>query len=261
MKYKFIVICGLMVMFFTTKATGQNNRISDHNQIGWYTYTGTFKLNSKFGIHTEYQFRRDNLITDPQQNLLRLGINYQLDPKLQLRLGYANVETYSYGDIPINSYGKNFNENRTFEMATITDKIGIVEMSHRFMLEQRWVGKYSSANQTKEDQTVFTNRLRYMNRIQLPLKGKTIGDNTPYAAVYDEIMLGFGKNVNANVFDQNRLGILLGYKFNPQFKIEGGFFSQIVELGRLVNNQNVFQYNNGIILNTVFNFDLSKKKS
>lgn len=260
MRNRIIVICSLVLMFFTN-LKAQNNRISDHNQIGWYTYTGAFKLNNKFGIHTEYQFRRDELIKDPQQNLLRLGINYQLDPKVQLRLGYANVETYPYGDIPINSYGKKFSEDRMFEMATITDKIGILEMAHRFMLEQRWVGKYSSATQTNEDLTVFTNRLRYMNRIQVPLKGKTIGDNTPYAAVYDEIMLGFGKNVGQNVFDQNRLGILLGYKFNPQFKVEGGFFSQIAELGRAVNNKNVFQYNNGLIVNTVFNFDLSKKKS
>ena len=260
MKYKIVVFCSAVLMFFTN-AKAQNNRISDHNQIGWYTYTGTFKLNSKFGIHTEYQFRRDELLNDPQQNLLRVGVNYQIDPKVQLRLGYANVETYPYGDIPINSFGKKFNENRMFEMATISDKIGILEMSHRFMLEQRWVGKYSSASPTTEDMSVFTNRLRYMNRMQIPLKGKTIGDKTPYAAVYDEIMLGFGKNVGYNVFDQNRLGILLGYKFNPQFKVEGGFFSQMVELGREVNNRNVFQYNNGIIVNTVFNFDLSKKKT
>jgi hypothetical protein len=26
--------------------------------------------------------------------------------------------------------------------------------------------------------------------------------------------MGFGKNVNENVFDQNRLAILLGYRFN-----------------------------------------------
>ncbi|MBX9785438.1 MAG: DUF2490 domain-containing protein [Chitinophagaceae bacterium] len=262
MKLKILITCAMAACTFITAHTNaQNTRISDHNKIGWYTYTGTFKLNNKFGIHTEYQFRRDNFITDWQQSLLRLGINYQANSKLQLRLGYARIETYPYGDIPINSYGKNFKENRMFEMATVSDKIGIVEMSHRFMLEQRWIGKYSSADKTKEDLTVYTNRFRYMNRMQVPLKGKTIGNKTPYAAIYDEILIGFGKNAGENVFDQNRFGLLLGYKLNQHFKIEGGFFSQIVELGRKVNNRDVFQYNNGIILNTVFNFDVSKKKS
>lgn len=84
-------------------------------------------------------------------------------------------------------------------------------------------------------------------------------NHTPYLAVYDEVFLGFGKNVNENIFDQNRFGILLGYKFSPTLIIEGGFLSQIVQLGREVENRNVFQYNNGIIINSVFNFDLSKK--
>ena len=74
------------------------------------------------------------------------------------------------------------------------------------------------------------------------------------AAIYDEIFIGFGKNVNENVFDQNRLGVLLGYRFSSKLRIEGGFLSQIVQLPREINNRNVFQYNNGLIVHTVFNF-------
>ena len=96
-----------------------------------------------------------------------------------------------------------------------------------------------------------------MYRLQMPIVKKEIEDKTPYAAIYDELFIGFGKNVNENVFDQNRLGILLGYRFNKKFRVEGGFLQQIVQLGREVNNRNVFQYNNGIILNSYFNFDLS----
>lgn len=71
------------------------------------------------------------------------------------------------------------------------------------MLEQGWIGRYSNASLEKEDQFVFSSRFRYMFRLQIPLKGNTIGDNIPYAAVYDELLIGFGKNVNENVFDQN----------------------------------------------------------
>lgn len=96
-------------------------------------------------------------------------------------------------------------------MATLNDKMGKVELGHRFMLEQRWIGRYTNAMLTKEDDYFCVNRFRYMYRMQMALKGKTIGDKTPYAAIYDEVFLGFGKNVNENVFDQNRLGLLLGY--------------------------------------------------
>lgn len=235
------------------------NRISNHNNIGWYAYNGTFKLDSKFSIHTEYQWRRNDYIETWQQSLLRLGINYQANPNLQLRLGYARAETFPYGEIPINGMGKDFTEHRIYEMATVTDKIGKIDLSHRFMLEQRWVGRYSNADLTSEDQYPFLNRARYMIRLQMPLKGNSIADKTPYVAVYDELMIGFGKNVGENIFDQNRIGVLVGYKFNNLVRVEGGYLNQIVQLGREVEGKNVFQYNNGFIVSANFTFDLSKK--
>ena len=236
----------------------QNTRITDKNTISWYAYTGTFNINKIWSIHTEYQCRRDNIVTDWQQSLLRTGINYKVNQKLSLRAGYAWIETYNYGDIPINSFGKQFTEHRAYQMATINDKMGTVELSHRFMLEQRWIGRYTKASLPKEDEYFFVNRLRYMYRMQIPLKGKTIADKTTYAAIYDEIFLGFGKNVNENVFDQNRLGVVLGYRFSSKMRIEGGFLSQIVQLPREVTGRNVFQYNTGVILSTIINADLFK---
>jgi hypothetical protein len=107
-------------------------------------------------------------------------------------------------------------------MAQLSHKEGMVEFSHRFMLEQRFVGRYSSESLDKEDEFPFMHRMRYMVGMQLPLKGKEIKDKTPYVALYDEIFIGFGRNVNANVFDQNRIGLLFGYRFSPQFRLERG---------------------------------------
>lgn len=242
------------VLLTSQYVVAQNSRISDDNSIGWYNYFGTFNLNKKFGIHTEYQWRRENIITDAQQGLLRVGLNYQVHPSVQLRLGYAWIETFPYGNIPINALGRDFTEHRTFQVATINSKISKVDFSSRFMLEQRWVGRYSSPAVRVEDEYLFLNRFRYMARFQVPLKGKTIEDKTPYMAVYDEILIGFGKNVNENIFDQNRIGVLLGYRFTKNFRLEGGYLSQIVQLGREVEGRNVFQYNNGLIINSVFNF-------
>lgn len=250
----------ILTSLFCQCIFGQNTRLNDHNSIGWYNYFGTFKLDEKFSLHTEYQFRRENLITNSQQGLLRLGLNYSPSSKIQYRLGYAWIETAPYGEIPINGFGKDFTEHRAFQMVTLFDKINIASFSHRFMLEQRWVGRYSNASLTSEDEFPLLNRFRYMFRIQIPLKGKTMQDKTPYLALYDEIFIGFGKNVNENIFDQNRLGILLGYQFDKNFRIEAGYLNQILQLGREVNTRNVFQNNNGLIINTHFNFDFTKKK-
>ena len=249
-------------LLFPTAATAQNTRIKDPNPVGWWAGFATFKLNSKWGIHTEYQWRREDYVQTWQQALHRVGVNYQWSPKVQLRLGYAWIETFNYGDYPINGMGKDFTEHRVFQMATLTDKPGRLDVSHRFMLEQRWIGRYTAPELTREDEYFFVNRLRYMFRMQCPFKGKTLEDKEFYAAAYDEIFIGFGKNVNENVFDQNRIGLLIGYRLNKKIRMEGGYFNQILQLPREItlpggtNGRNIFQYNTGFILNVFLNLDL-----
>ena len=257
MKYRFLF---LVVLFFFTQITfAQNTRLKHNNTIGWYNYFGTFKLSNKFGLHTEYQWRRDNVVTDWQQSLLRVGVNYNVNPRVLFRAGYAWIETFPYGEYPLNGFGRDFTEHRIFEMVQLSHKEGIIDFSHRFMLEQRFVGRYSIANLANEDQFPLLNRFRYMFRLQLPLKGKEIKDKTLYVALYDEILIGFGENVNANIFDQNRVGILLGYRFSKTVRIEGGYLNQTLQFGRQINGQDVFQYNNGLIVNANFTIDLTKR--
>ena len=246
---------------FTTVINGfaQNNRVNTHGTIGWYNYFGSIKLSPKVGLHTEYQWRRDEIISKWQQSLIRVGLNYQLNPRVLFRVGYAHIETWPYGEIPLNSLGRNFTEHRIFQMAQTSHKEGIVDFSHRFMLEQRFVGRYSKPSVTSEDEFPLLHRIRYMLRVQVPLKGSAIEDRTPYLAFYDEIFIGFGTNVNANVFDQNRIGVLMGYRFNKLFRIEAGYLNQIIQFGRLIDGKNIFQNNHGLIINSNFNLDFSKK--
>ncbi len=249
-KLLFPLILSLILQF----SYAQNTRLKDKNSIGWYALNTGVKLDDKWSLAGEFQWRRANLISDPQQNLFKAAINRAVMPGLNIRAGYALAETYNYGDIPLNNLGKQFTEHRIYEMVALNNKLGIVENNHRFMLEQRWVGRYSAPSLENEDEYVYTNRFRYMYRLQIPLKGIEIADKTPYAAVYDEVFIGFGENVGENVFDQNRFGLLLGYRFSPKVRIEGGFLSQIVQLGREVDGRNVFQHNSGLILSTSLNF-------
>ncbi|WP_207788178.1 DUF2490 domain-containing protein [Flavobacterium lotistagni] len=228
------------------------NRITDRNNIGWYAANATFTVSEHFGIHTEYQWRRLDYGENWQQGLLRIGVNYKYNNNVLFRAGYAWAETYPYGEIPLNGMGKDFTEHRIFEMVQFNNNMNQLNVSHRLMLEQRWVGRYSSEDLNNEDIYIYTNRLRYMFRLQLPVYKDF------YAAAYDEIFIGFGGKIAENIFDQNRLGLLVGYQFNKHFKAEGGYLNQIVQLGREVNGENVFQKNNGFIVTGIFNFDLRK---
>jgi len=94
--------------------------------------------------------------------------------------------------------------------------------------------------------------------LQMPLGKQKIQKS--YAAAYDEVFIGFGKNVGENIFDQNRTGLLLGRTFNKVFRMEGGYFCQIVQLSREIENKNLIQYNQGFIINSYFNIDASHRK-
>lgn len=71
----------------------------------------------------------------------------------------------------------------------------------------------------------------------------------------DEIFIVWGKNIGINIFDQNRLLALLGYKLTQDIKIEAGYLNQILQQGKGINDRAVFQYNNGFILNTHLSLD------
>jgi hypothetical protein len=221
--------------------------LADHNSIGWFVYTGTFKIKPRLALHTEYQWRRVNGIKDWQQGLLRTGINYAVHKDVSLNAGYAFAETFVYGDYPASF---SFPEHRIFEQVVIKNPVGSIGLSHRFTLEQRFVGRVTIPNGIKNTQYVFLNRIRYRLRGEIPLHKREAVKKSWSIIAQDEVFIGFGKNIGTNIFDQNRIGILLGYKLNKSIKIEAGYINQILQQGKRVNDKPVFQYNNGFILAT-----------
>jgi hypothetical protein len=236
----------LFLLLTAIEGFGQT-RMSDHNTIGWFSASVSKPINKKFNVQVEYQWRRVKFLKDWQQSILRGGIGYKINPKLSAFVGYGWIETFPYGEYFVASIAKRFPEHRLYEQFTLTDNIGRSTISHRLRIEQRWIGRYTNINSTEPDQTVYVNRVRYMPKIEIPLSSKC------YASLFDELMIGFGKNVGENVFDQNRVGILLGIKPTSTFKIEAGFINQTLQFGREINGKNVFQYNNGLMVNTIIN--------
>lgn len=236
------------LLFFHISA----QRISTHGDIGWYNVFGTFQISEKFGLHTEYQWRRDSIIFNWQQSLLRVGINYRISPRLLARVGYGWIETFNYGEIPIHPLGKDFTEHRIFQMVQITTRMGRSEWLHRCKAEQRFIGQYSNPSLTHEDIFISTHRVRYMLRYQINVVNNAKSSSGLYFAAYDELFISLGRIAQRNHFDQNRFALLMGYRFTPSLAIEAGYFNQILQLVRNINGSNVYQFNDGIIVNAVY---------
>jgi hypothetical protein len=248
------IIFSLLVLYFGA-LNAQNTREYTNNSNAWFMYFGTHKIADKWSLHLEAQLRRSDGVAKPQQLLLRGGLNYHINPQVTVTAGYAYIETYPYGGFPAKS---DFPENRIWEQLQLKNQVGNFEWISRFRLEQRYVHTPVLVGTTCEaGDAVYSNRFRLLNRFSIPFKGKTIVDKSFYLSVYDELMVNFGKNVQYNLFDQNRAYVALGYKLPKVGRLEVGYLNQTIVKsdGKKIENNHTFQ------VGLTCNIDFKRKKA
>ena len=124
------LILGLML---PNIGTSQNSDFGN-----WLIYIGNKKLNSKWNIHNEVQYRNYDAVGDLEQLLLRTGLGYTFnDNKNNVLLGYGYILSENYiGDTDDKV---SVNEHRIFQQFTSKQNIGSVKLNHRYRFEQRFV--------------------------------------------------------------------------------------------------------------------------
>ncbi len=218
----------------------------------WGQNFTTVSLRKKWSLHLEYQWRRTPGLKNWQQSLLRAGAGYRLSDHVTVQAGYGWIETFPYGDYPLAPDGP-FPEHRLHEQITFRQPESRFLFTHRFRIEQRWLGrvKPGTAGHREIEDWVFLHRFRYQFRMQYPFFTK--GEKQLYGAAADEVFFGAGKNLGVNIFDQNRLFIIAGFKFNNRFSLECGFMKQTLVQGKRVNNRTIVQHNKGGVLASIIN--------
>lgn len=239
------------ILLFPVFGFAQKNISNQFN--AWALYTGTHKISSKVNLMTEYQWRRAEGFKHWQQSLLRLGLEYEINPKVSVMGGYAWIKTFPYGSQPVIH---EFNENRVFEQLNLKDKIGRFEIQHRYRLEQRFLEQYTknATNDIVQVDPVFRNRIRYRAMVMVPLSRKEMGDNTLFLNLNNELFVGFGKGITKNPIDQNRFIAALGWRFNAQTNVQVGYLNQFV----IKSNATDMERNHSLWISMVYNLDFTK---
>ncbi len=212
-----IVWAILLFLGIGFNATAQKEIATQSN--GWFMYFGNHRLSDRWGIHTEYQWRRHEFISTWQQSLMRLGIDYYTKENSMLTAGYGWIVSFPYGEQPI---AQEFTEHRIWEQWILNQRAGRLHVNHRYRLEQRFLERPA------QNDYVFRQRVRYRLMLTMPLTAKELEDNTLFAAAYAEPFLGFGKGIGKNILDQNRLYLALGYRFNPRVNVQVGYMNQYI---------------------------------
>lgn len=201
----FYLICSV---FISINVKAQNPVEKAENELGnWLMYFGTHKISEKYSLHYETQLRNYEIISNFNQLLPRVGLNYHIDENSIVTAGYAFIPTQNEFD---KGWGKEMvTENRIWEQFILRNSINRVKIRHRYRLEQRWV--------KAGDITNYKNRARYMLSLKLPISKNE--ESPLFISFYDEIFL----NISDNPFDQNRLFAALGFQVNKQMNIQLGY--------------------------------------
>lgn len=200
-------IVALLTLFIMPKTS--NSQESDFGN--WLIYIGSKKLNSKWNIHNEVQYRNYDAISDLEQLLLRTGVGYNLTEKDNILLGYGYILSENYiGDTDDKV---SVNEHRIFQQFTTKQKVGRLKLSHRYRFEQRFV------------ESDFKMRFRYFLSLNYPLGLSEEKDYKFYLSAYNEIFL----NTKSSIFDRNRLYGGIGYKLSKNLRFELGYMNQFFE--------------------------------
>jgi hypothetical protein len=219
-----LMIMAFFALTFKTQAQTVNQN------AGWLFLMNTTKFNDQWGMHFDVQVRSQDDWNGVRNVLIRPGLTYYINKNSDITLGYLFTPTFVQTDGLANN---TIIENRIWEQYIYKHKLGAINVSHRFRLEQRFIDRDAAEN-------LFSQRARYFVRFMAPLRqGNDTFDRGLFGALQNEVFLHVQNKdqLNGSTFDQNRAYVAAGYRFSPKIDLEAGYMNQSIK-GRNNNNQN-----------------------
>jgi len=236
----------LTLALLAPRAHAQTARVVRTQANAWLVTSADLWATPRWGVQTELMYERSDFGADPQQVEYRLGVQRMLRSGARLAFGGTYIWSSPYGPFPSRVA---FPEYRTWEQATVDQRVGALSLTHRYRLEQRWVQRplFTPAGARDGSDATFALRGRYQVRATLPLT-RTAARHSLYAAVAEEPFLAFGPHTPINVLEQNRLYGGAGVRWSPTLRTELGYLNQIILRadGRQVEQNHTLQVTLGI---------------
>lgn len=193
----------------------------------WLNWFGDVEINDDWAVDFDVSARRSDGFEETGQYLWRFSLRRNVLPNLRVNLGYAGTDTHPYGKLPIAFRAP---EHRLFQEVRATQSVARVQVIHRYRFEQRWAGRVAEEDGEERVQNwVRTNRGRYLVKGTIPLEGATLDPGEWYTSFADELFINWGANIQGNVFDQNRITVMLGKRLSDHVRLETGYMEHLVQ--------------------------------
>ncbi|MEY4051146.1 MAG: DUF2490 domain-containing protein [Chitinophagia bacterium] len=200
---RFILLAGLLGVIHLS-VMGQSNDLGT-----WIIYFGNQKINDKWNIQSDFQYRDYRFLSQRNQLLARAGIGYNLKQNNHnILLGYAYIATDIYDQYNISNGTKV--ENRVYQQYLYKNNIGTNSLTHRFRIEERFFPNE------------FGLRGRYFISLLKPLSKTNGGGSKTYLSLYNELFV----DIKGAQFDRNRIYTGIGFGINESLRVETGYMIQ-----------------------------------
>jgi hypothetical protein len=210
----------VVLALLASRTSAQSTRVTRAENNVWLTSTADVWVTPTWGAQAEVLYERSDLGAKPQAVELRLGAQHQLHSGARLAVGGTFIHTSPYGPFPSRAP---FQEYRAWEQATIDQRLGVVSLTHRYRLEERFIMRPVG---DATDPT-YTLRARYQLRASVPLT-RPSARRSVYAAAWDEVFVGLGPHTPNNVLDQNRVFVGGGARWSPLLRTDLGYMNQVI---------------------------------
>ena len=218
---RLIFLVFIIASCFVPRAAQAQNQPRQQPFGNWIMYFGDNKINSKWGVHSEFQMRNYFIPNTVQQTLIRTGANHYISPVSMVTAGYAFVFTRPNS---AESGGFTTAENRIWEQLVLRHRTYNIFLEHRYRIEQRFVKNITT------DRNIYENRVRYRLQALVPLYNLSPYLRHYFVSSYNEIFMNLGKELSGQLFDRNRLYFAMGYQLNPKFNIQLGYLNQVISV-------------------------------
>ncbi len=232
MKNSLLYIFSLGIISFVRSQTDIPKH--QYSKMLWAGYYNQITLNEKWGINSDIQFRTKNWYEHPSQALIRTGVVYKANQKINLTLGIAHFRFFLDDT-------KTRGEWRPWQEVAYTDNIGKFQLTQRVRIEERYNQKVVGSIPVSD--YIFNWRFRYRLDLQYPLfKGEK---KALWLVLGNEVMVNAGPPIVYNYFDQNRSYIGINYEHNKNFtyQIQSMHIWQQLSNGITMDNISVIRFN------------------
>lgn len=212
-------VFGVALLGLPAAARAQTPWITEQQGASWYGAFVDHALSDRTALWFDGQWRRMGLGADPQQLLLRPGVQRTLAPGVRVAGGYAYIATAPYGALPQADPSR---EHRLWQQLSLSHAAGPVTVSHRYRYEQRWLSSLVGPDDGRTPAT-YQHRARYMVRAQGALPALVVRNRPVLAFAWDELLMPIGHGDATLRLTQNRLGAGIGLPLDARQRLEIGY--------------------------------------